>query len=995
MRSSLTTAISQSKPSDLPATFQPYVEKVLQGKNQAEQKNFNPEEVLCNYNQAIELDPTASLGYLVRGQFLESQQQFTQAINDYTKYLQLMPTDVQALQSRSLLYKKTQKDALAKQDLELAIKYRSEQKTNEDTFCAVQNAKLKNPDFYKSPVKEWMTNPNSSIAIQFFKTFHLATQLHYRGTIAQQAGQLFQAEYFYIQALILNPYDFFSSLALSEIGRKVNSQIALNYLEQILDSSCYAPLYWSEGHIYVDLQKSNRARRSYESAIELSALQNVPLPRSDNAMRILNLLQPELYEEKEEEETKGSNTTNLRFIREQHYPKTTGRNRKALLVTNPLDPMFYHTDGYIHVKNHDHEKAKLNFNISQWLSGGINQVDILEELAEIYLQQGQVEYAYRCFKNIPISPQHGKAEIYRDYFVLVHTIAKDSLTDDNLELALKLFDEAISLSSLSAELYLDRAITHKRLNNSENAAEDYKKAYSLAPNNPAIQRAYKRYTASLTPLPAEPSRKPHVKPKRHGTYPPPNRNAQFKPKNHKNKEFRKINLDENKNLFQIEENSPISQSLTSPDTGNSSVESNSPLQLLSGTSTPRSKKKKKKRYNRNQAIENALHYTDQHTVLAEVSLTNNNSNEGLPIVNESSLAAASSITFFAPPAVAKLKLDEKKQNNTLVDDAPVILTILKEPMELNDFEKAFVSAIQEKGYKVAIYGGEPRDRLIGSVSSISDIDFITDAPTQVIEEIATALNIRIKPRKQVLGSYKAVLDDGTKIDIISRSGNPFSKESALNGDFTVNTLRLGGDGQLYDYLGCAYSDLMDKVLVTTIPPEDAIVRDPIIILRAIYFVCKLGFTLDAKLHEAIIRKKDELLKLKAGKINYWLRKDFSTHFALKSFSLICELQLLDVLFPFMKNLSQKQIAWLSNEMRESAKLDNPSLVHIYSSFLVAADLEIDPNNNIIQDIINESAILKNALSTSYNLKYLIKAGQTRLMQFSNTNNIQSPALRAQ
>lgn len=173
-------------------------------------------------------------------------------------------------------------------------------------------------------------------------------------------------------------------------------------------------------------------------------------------------------------------------------------------------------------------------------------------------------------------------------------------------------------------------------------------------------------------------------------------------------------------------------------------------------------------------------------------------------------------------------------------------------------------------------GGYPRALAMGKpLSDVHDIDVATSNPHHasllagfVAEK--TSGNIEIKHRS---GAYTVNLGF-TEVDF----QGPAAHESTLpylhshgiedsplamnifDRDFTINSLALPVNGplELIDLTERGLRDADQGRIVTILPPEDVVQRNPLIITRAIKFAHKYGFTIDGKLWQEMKKYAPEL-----------------------------------------------------------------------------------------------------------------------------------------
>lgn len=179
--------------------------------------------------------------------------------------------------------------------------------------------------------------------------------------------------------------------------------------------------------------------------------------------------------------------------------------------------------------------------------------------------------------------------------------------------------------------------------------------------------------------------------------------------------------------------------------------------------------------------------------------------------------------------------------------------------------------IEDKGFKCYIVGGFVRDNLLGKHSF--DVDICTNATPKELFSIFRNVDI--------VEEYGAVkLKTGEyKIDITTfrkkskyKNGIPVGIEYVKDlrsdlkrRDFTINTICLDKDLNVYDYEG-GIKDVRDKLIKTVGKPHERFKEDPTRMLRALRFMCTLNFKLDKDVEKYIIDNKEELKKISVTKL---------------------------------------------------------------------------------------------------------------------------------
>ncbi len=139
----------------------------------------------------------------------------------------------------------------------------------------------------------------------------------------------------------------------------------------------------------------------------------------------------------------------------------------------------------------------------------------------------------------------------------------------------------------------------------------------------------------------------------------------------------------------------------------------------------------------------------------------------------------------------------------------------------------------------------------------------------------------------------------------SDSRKPFVEEGTLEDDqnrrdFTVNTLALCLNkdrfGELVDPFG-GLKDLKHKILRTPLDPDITFSDDPLRMMRGIRFATQLGFFLEERTFNAIIRNKDRISIISKERIIEELNKIMLSSCPSIGFILLDKCGLLEIIFP--------------------------------------------------------------------------------------------------
>ncbi len=257
---------------------------------------------------------------------------------------------------------------------------------------------------------------------------------------------------------------------------------------------------------------------------------------------------------------------------------------------------------------------------------------------------------------------------------------------------------------------------------------------------------------------------------------------------------------------------------------------------------------------------------------------------------------------------------KKKKNNIQAIDANHIV-----PRSQHSISRANISEhalkvlyrLKSAGYQAYIVGGGVRDLLLNLRPK--DFDIVTDARPEQVKQLFT--NCRLIGRRFRLAHVHFGRDiievatfRGTDTDsdahqlhdsgMIKRD-NVYGtlEEDIWRRDITINALYYNIDGfSIVDAVN-GLADIKDKIIRVIGDPETRYREDPVRMLRAIRLAAKLDFTIENK-SVAPIKKMAKLLNnISNARLFDEVYKLFHTGAALKTFHLLLQQHLFQILFP--------------------------------------------------------------------------------------------------
>ena len=167
--------------------------------------------------------------------------------------------------------------------------------------------------------------------------------------------------------------------------------------------------------------------------------------------------------------------------------------------------------------------------------------------------------------------------------------------------------------------------------------------------------------------------------------------------------------------------------------------------------------------------------------------------------------------------------------------------------------------LADHGHLALLVGGAVRDLLLGIPPK--DFDLATSARPEEVERLFRNARIIGRRFRLVLVRYPDMLVEIStfraepgrlKNGMILRDNRYGTlEEDVRRRDFTINAFTLDPlEGTLYDFVG-GMGDLRAGIIRTIKPPKDSFTEDPVRMLRAVRFQCRLGLKIDPECQRAI------------------------------------------------------------------------------------------------------------------------------------------------
>jgi len=241
---------------------------------------------------------------------------------------------------------------------------------------------------------------------------------------------------------------------------------------------------------------------------------------------------------------------------------------------------------------------------------------------------------------------------------------------------------------------------------------------------------------------------------------------------------------------------------------------------------------------------------------------------------------------------------------------------------------SIISRLQSKKFKAYIVGGGIRDLIEGL--DPKDFDIVTDCEPREIRKLFR--NSRIIGRRFKL-VHITFPDEVVEVTTFRSGQDPQSdsieindkgriirdnkwgtqEEDVVRRDLTINSIYYDPlSDKIVDYTG-GVKDLESKKIRFVGDAEKRLIEDPVRILRVIRFAAKLNFEIEPIIKKAITKHKNQLLDMSSARIYEEIIKMFLAGHALKTYQLLQEYDLFDLLFPHLENSKEN-----FNEFYENA-----------------------------------------------------------------------------
>ena len=220
------------------------------------------------------------------------------------------------------------------------------------------------------------------------------------------------------------------------------------------------------------------------------------------------------------------------------------------------------------------------------------------------------------------------------------------------------------------------------------------------------------------------------------------------------------------------------------------------------------------------------------------------------------------------------------------------------------FAAGIVSQLRERGHVAYFAGGCVRDLLRGQVPK--DIDIATDARPETVQKLF--------PRTYAVGAHFGVivvLQDGLQFEVATfRSDGAYvdgrrpesvtfatAEEDAARRDFTINGMFFDPVGEkVIDFVG-GRADLEARLVRAIGEPAERFAEDRLRMLRAVRFATTLGFEIEARTWDALVKSAPAIAEISAERIREELVRIFMSPHRARGWDLLDASGLMRVVLP--------------------------------------------------------------------------------------------------
>ncbi|RAI09996.1 MAG: hypothetical protein DK841_08560 [Candidatus Melainabacteria bacterium] len=205
--------------------------------------------------------------------------------------------------------------------------------------------------------------------------------------------------------------------------------------------------------------------------------------------------------------------------------------------------------------------------------------------------------------------------------------------------------------------------------------------------------------------------------------------------------------------------------------------------------------------------------------------------------------------------------------------------------------------------EIYVVGGTVRDFLMGKISYDRDLIVVDEDAKSFSQKVAEFFDGVFIPLDEENKIYRIVLKDKKNfLDITNPIGGNL-EEDIMRRDITINAIAVNiKTGEIPSFCEFGIQDIQNKIIREI--KEENFTDDPLRILRVYRFYANLGFEISPELLNITQKHASLINKPAKERIEYELMKLFDGEFAAQALLKMDESEILEIIFPFVKELKQ-------------------------------------------------------------------------------------------
>lgn len=205
--------------------------------------------------------------------------------------------------------------------------------------------------------------------------------------------------------------------------------------------------------------------------------------------------------------------------------------------------------------------------------------------------------------------------------------------------------------------------------------------------------------------------------------------------------------------------------------------------------------------------------------------------------------------------------------------------------------------------EIYVVGGTVRDFLMGKSSYDRDLIVVDEDAKSFSQKVAEFFDGVFIPLDEENKIYRIVLKDKKNfLDITNPIGGNL-EEDIMRRDITINAIAVNiKTGEIPSFCEFGIQDIQNKIIREI--KEENFTDDPLRMLRVYRFYANLGFEISPELLNITKKHASLINKPAKERIEYELMKLFDGEFAAQALLKMDESEILEIIFPFVKELKQ-------------------------------------------------------------------------------------------